>query len=93
MWHAAQLQRLAARCGSRNNQSADCRLSLSNDLCACRKFLKEVGVTSQREIEAAVRNGIDTGKLAGIASIQATMTLEINQLDLKHRVEGQISLG
>ncbi len=57
-----------------------------------RKFLKEVGVTSQREIETAVRNGLDTGKLTEIGSIQATMTLEINELDLRHRVEGQISL-
>ena len=30
-----------------------------------RKFLKQVGVTSQREIEKAVRDAIDAGKLKG----------------------------
>ena len=30
-----------------------------------RKFLKKVGITSQREIESAVRKAIDSGALSG----------------------------
>ena len=38
-----------------------------------RKFLKEVGVTSQREIEKAVRGALDAGRLKG------TETLAVNR--------------
>ena len=40
-----------------------------------RKFLKTVGVTSQREIEKAVRQGIASGRLKGQETLQAKMVL------------------
>ena len=56
-----------------------------------RKFLKEVGVTSQREIEKAVR---DAGNaLAEGSAVDAVMTLEIGDLKLRHVVRGRIELG
>lgn len=58
-----------------------------------RKFLKKVGVTSQREIEQAVRDGIDSGTLKGSESLKATMTLKVDGIDLEHRIEGTISLS
>ena len=42
-----------------------------------RKFLKNVGITSQREIENAVRTAIDEGNLSGDESIEAKVTLSI----------------
>jgi hypothetical protein len=57
-----------------------------------RKFLKQVGVTSQREIEAAVQAAIDSGKISGNETLSAKVTLEIAGVDLSHEIDGQISL-
>jgi Family of unknown function (DUF6494) len=58
-----------------------------------RKFLKEVGVTSQRAIEKAVRDGLAAGRLQGGEKLAATMTLRIDAIDLTHEVDGTIDLG
>ena len=55
-----------------------------------RKFLKEVGVTSQREIEKGVRDAVTGGRIKGDETLDATMTLEIPALGLKHVVKGRI---
>jgi hypothetical protein len=52
-----------------------------------RKFLKQVGVTSQREIEKAVREAVSSGQLPDSGSLPATMTLSIPALGLEHVVE------
>ena len=57
-----------------------------------RKFLKNVGVTSQREIEEAVRKAIASGKLKGNETISARMTLTVEAADVEAVVEGEISL-
>jgi hypothetical protein len=58
-----------------------------------RKFLKKVGVTSQREIEQAVRQAIDGGKLSGSETLKAKVTLTIEGLDLSHNIDGDIALS
>ena len=58
-----------------------------------RKFLKKVGVTSQREIEQAVRGAIEAGKLQGNETVKAKVTLTLEGLDLSHEIDGDISLG
>lgn len=58
-----------------------------------RQFLKQVGVTSQREIETAVRAALDQGKLKGKGTLPARMTLTIESLGLEHAVEQEIELG
>lgn len=58
-----------------------------------RKFLKMVGVSSQREIEQAVARAIADGDIAGNETMPATMTLEIAALKLSVRFEGKIELG
>jgi hypothetical protein len=58
-----------------------------------RKFLKEVGVTSQREIEKAVREAIAAGRLRGDEKLDAKMTLTIEALGLSHEIDGHIHLG
>lgn len=56
-----------------------------------RKFLKEVGVTSQREIEKAVRDAAAKGKLKG-QTMPAKMVLTIDAIGLSHEVDGEIKL-
>lgn len=53
-----------------------------------RKFLKEVGVTSQRRIEQAVA---ESGRASG--RIEITATVEAPELGLRHEVRGEIDLG
>ena len=58
-----------------------------------RKFLKKVGVTSQREIEQAVRDGLAAGKISDDQTLKARVRLSIDGLDLSHDIEGDISLS
>ena len=57
-----------------------------------RKFLKMVGVNSQREIEQAVGKAIESGKLKGDENVPARVTLEIPSLGVKVPFEGDIKL-
>jgi len=58
-----------------------------------RGFLKKVGITSQREIEKAVRDAIASGKLKGTEKLAAKMTLTIGGVSLTHDISGEIELG
>ncbi|MCH7956249.1 MAG: hypothetical protein IIB63_01720 [Proteobacteria bacterium] len=58
-----------------------------------RKFLKQVGVTSQREIESTVRAAIKDGRLKGDETVTARMTLTIETLGLSKDIEGKITLS
>ena len=57
-----------------------------------RKFLKKVGVTSQREIEMAVREALATGKLKGSEKLPARMTVTLGGTALNLVVDGEIEL-
>jgi hypothetical protein len=58
-----------------------------------RKFLKMVGVTSQREIENAVHEAVKAGRLRGDETVRAKVTLTIEAVGLKHEIEEPIELG
>jgi hypothetical protein len=58
-----------------------------------RKFLKIVGVTSQQEIEKAIRAAEAAGKLRGKTNVQAQMVLTIGDVALNHKVDGTIELA
>ena len=58
-----------------------------------RKFLKTVGVTSQREIEKAVRDAVANGKLKGDEKLTAKMTLTVGGINLSHAIDGTIELS
>ncbi len=58
-----------------------------------RKFLKNVGVTSQREIESAVRAALEDGTLKGEETVRAKVTLTIEQLGVSTEIEGDIELA
>jgi hypothetical protein len=57
-----------------------------------RKFLKMVGVNSQREIEQAVQRAQEAGRLANADAVGARMTLEIPALGVRVPFEGEIRL-
>ncbi|MGZ8946641.1 MAG: DUF6494 family protein [Methylococcaceae bacterium] len=57
-----------------------------------RKFLKTVGVSSQREIEHAVLQAVKDGILSGSESIAVKMTLEAPAVNITHSVVGTIAL-
>jgi ribosomal protein L1 len=57
-----------------------------------RKFLKKVGVTSQREIEKAVRSAIEAGRLKGTETLDAEVTLKIGSIQLTEKIDGKIEL-
>ena len=57
-----------------------------------RKFLKMVGVNSQREMEQAVAKAVAAGAIAGTETLAATMTLEIPAPRLKVKFDGDIEL-
>jgi hypothetical protein len=57
-----------------------------------RKFLKLVGISSQREIEHAVAKAATAGTIAGTESFPAKMTLEIAGLKVNVEFKGEITL-
>ena len=57
-----------------------------------RKFLKMVGVSSQREIEQAVARAVAGGTIAGTETFPASMTLEVAGLKLSVKFDGEIRL-
>ena len=57
-----------------------------------RKFLKMVGVGSQREIEQAVHKALEARRIKGDESLAAKVTLEIPSLGLKVPFDGEIKL-
>lgn len=58
-----------------------------------RKFLKKVGISSQREIEKAVRKAIEDGKISGDGQLHATVTLRVPDVGIELDIEDDISLG
>lgn len=57
-----------------------------------RKFLKKVGITSQREIEQAVRDALDAGTLSGTETLDARMTLSIPAIGLEVAIDDRVAL-
>ena len=58
-----------------------------------RRFLKKVGITSQREIEKAVRDALAAGRLKGHEKLPAKMVLTIGGVSLTHEINDEIELG
>jgi uncharacterized protein DUF6494 len=57
-----------------------------------RKFLKKVGITSQREIEQAVRAAIAAGRLKGNEALPSKVLLSVAGLGLSVEIEGAVEL-
>ena len=57
-----------------------------------RKFLKRLGVTSQREIESAVREQVESGALRGDEVLDVEARVTVRGLSQDTVVTGRISL-
>ena len=57
-----------------------------------RKFLKTVGVTSQREIEKAIRAAMADGRLKGNEALPASVVLTLGKVGLNYKIDGTIEL-
>ena len=57
-----------------------------------RKFLKVVGINSQREIEQAVRKALEEGRIKGDETFPASVTLAVPGLNLNFKIDGEIRL-
>ena len=58
-----------------------------------RKFLKNVGITSQREIESAVRAALEDRTLKGDETVKTKVTLSIESLGVSTDINGDIDLA
>jgi hypothetical protein len=58
-----------------------------------RKFLKQLGITAQRDIELGVRELIDEGRLEGDERLDARATVVVEGLDQEIVIEGEIALS
>jgi Family of unknown function (DUF6494) len=58
-----------------------------------RQFLKKVGISSQREIEKAVREALAAGRLKGHEKLAAKMVLTVGGISLSHEISDEIELG
>jgi hypothetical protein len=58
-----------------------------------RKFLKKLGVTSQREIETSVRELVSAGRMRGDETLAVSATLDVEGLEAPIKVDGTIKLS
>ena len=58
-----------------------------------RKLLKRFGIAAQREVEKVVRSGIESGKLSGDEKLTASITLAIDDLEIRFRIKDEIALS
>src|SRR6516162_148444 len=79
----------------RNRFAAQRREAINEDRfnMDIRKFLKAVGVTSQREIEMAVRAALAKGGVADNTVLKPKMVLSIPEIGLEHVIDGEIGLS
>lgn len=70
-------------------------IAMNDDILnmSLRKFLKKVGVTSQREIENAIKAALGSGRLKGDEKLHAAMRLTIPAAGLDTVIEGEIELA
>jgi hypothetical protein len=99
LWNIAEDHRLAFRSDAHNRRRRGgrraCQENVMNDDAlnmSTRKFLKMVGVSSQREIEHAVAEAMAANKLAGTLAMPASMTLNVPALGLSVKFDGTIHL-
>ncbi len=57
-----------------------------------RKFLKRVGIQSQREIERAVRAALESGRLTGSETLNAKVQLSVTEVGVEHTISDTIRL-
>ncbi|MAH78814.1 MAG: hypothetical protein CBE14_001675 [Rickettsiales bacterium TMED254] len=57
-----------------------------------RKFLKNVGVNSQRIIETEIRKSVESKKISSNKKIKVSVNLSIDELSVTEKIEGEIDI-
>ena len=57
-----------------------------------RKYLKKIGITSQREITNIVNQSISEGKLTGNETLKAPAKIMLHDINFELEIDGEISL-
>ena len=57
-----------------------------------RKFLKGVGINSQRIIENRIRNILENDKNADLSKVKVTMQITSPELQIDEKIDGQIDI-
>ena len=57
-----------------------------------RAFLKKVGITSQRELEKAVWERVDDGRLRGNEALSASVVVRVPEVELEFSIDESIRL-
>ncbi|MBH71933.1 MAG: hypothetical protein CFH28_00454 [Alphaproteobacteria bacterium MarineAlpha6_Bin6] len=58
-----------------------------------RKFLKNFGITSQREIEIKIREALNNGSISENENLEVEANLNIGKINLTHKITGNIKLN
>ena len=58
-----------------------------------RKLLKNVGVNSQRIIETSIRDAVKSGKITSDKTINVSFNLNIDELSISEKIEGEIEVA
>lgn len=58
-----------------------------------RKFLKVVGITSQREIETAIRDAVAAGQLGPGDTVTARVVLQLPALGMEREIAAELQLS
>tara|TARA_E500000331_G_C16940581_1_gene576032 strand:+ start:14 stop:217 length:204 start_codon:yes stop_codon:yes gene_type:complete len=57
-----------------------------------RKFLKNVGITSQRNIENRIRDKMKSGEIKAPLKIKVIANISSDQINLDQKIEGEIEI-
>ena len=57
-----------------------------------RKYLKKIGITSQREITNIVNQSISEGKLTGNETLKVSAKIVLHDINFELEIDGEISL-
>ena len=57
-----------------------------------RKFLKGVGINSQRIIEKRIRDIMENDKNADLSNVKVTMQITSRELQIDEKIDGQIDI-
>jgi hypothetical protein len=66
--------------------------SMTESEISYRKFLKNLGVTTHKEIEELVNKKIENGELQNNTKLNITAHIKIDELDLNHTINSTILL-
>jgi heme oxygenase len=65
---------------------------MSESEISYRKFLKNLGVTTHKELENLIKSKIDNGELTENSNIEITAEIKIKELNFEHSISSSLLL-